>query len=120
MLYASYTQQYRATIGAQIDTLEEAVTECVQTGQVIHALLSEHQQPVEVPALHCSQNRSFAGSVFSLTKVDIQGFCSSFNQGQAFRGYCCGESRGYTRRVVDWGRGVDIGSNDLQTFELTQ
>jgi hypothetical protein len=45
-------QQHHAAVGAQIQTLEKDVAERVVAGQVIHALLTEDQQPVEPARLH--------------------------------------------------------------------
>src|SRR3546814_6643818 len=51
-------QQHEAAVGAEIEALEEDVAEGVVAGQVVHALLAEHQQAVE--AGFCQQ---MAGAV---------------------------------------------------------
>src|SRR5712692_10152185 len=45
-------QQHQASIDTEIETLEEDVAECVVAGQVVHALLPEHQETIEADCLH--------------------------------------------------------------------
>ncbi len=50
-------EQGEGAVGAEVETLEEDVVEGVVAGEVIHALLAEHQQAIEAPRRHRRQRR---------------------------------------------------------------
>ena len=62
-------QQRQLAIGTQIEALEKAETEGVISGEIIHALLLKHQQPVEPLRVELGGNLRNARRIFSPFKM---------------------------------------------------
>ena len=63
-------KKHHAAIRPHIQALEKTVAESVVAGQVVHALLAEHQQPVQAALAHGPAGRAAPFRELGLWKVD--------------------------------------------------